>query len=204
MTSFRKFRLRFSPEEWRDLGVALLVVSLAFTFAQRAYLLPDFSFFSFLVVSIIIVGVGFLLHELAHKIVAQRFGCEAVFKADYKMLMVTILLSFFGVVFAAPGGVFITGHLKKREHGLISAAGPVTNIILACLFLSLSAVGFSASGKHILLVASLINSWLALFNLLPFWTFDGAKVIQWSKKNYVFLVLIALALQFFTYFFIGQ
>lgn len=204
LRSPRNCKLTFSIEEWKDLIIALFVVSLAFTLAQRTYLLPTLSFFSFLWVSIIIVGMGFLLHELAHKVVAQRFGCQAVFKADYKMFIVTILLSFFGVVFAAPGGVFITGYLKKREHGLISAAGPVTNIMLAVLFLIGSLVWLSPLGKQVFLVASLINSWLALFNLLPFWNFDGAKVLSWSKKNYAVLVLAALVLQFFTYFFIGQ
>jgi Zn-dependent protease len=36
-----------------------------------------------------------------------------------------------------------------------------------------------------------INTWLALFNLIPFGPLDGAKILKWSKG--IWLVSIAAA-----------
>jgi len=42
------------------------------------------------------VGVGFLFHELAHKVVAVQFGQVAEFRADYSMLFVAVVGAFMG------------------------------------------------------------------------------------------------------------
>ena len=39
-----------------------------------------------------------------------------------------------------------------------------------------------------------INTWLGLFNLLPFAMFDGKKIFVWNKVVYGVLVIIALGL----------
>ena len=41
-----------------------------------------------------------------------------------------------------------------------------------------------------------INSWLALFNMIPVWNFDGAKVLKWDKKVYGIIVAVSLLFLF--------
>jgi Zn-dependent protease len=64
------------------------------------------------------VGTGFLLHELAHKFTAQRYGFVADYEASPMGLVLAIGLSIFtngSFVFAAPGAIMIHG--KKVPYG---------------------------------------------------------------------------------------
>ena len=92
--------MRLDPRERRDLLVAWLALGLAFALFFEGVTpmgLPGYltsaAFVSGMVLSLLTVGVGFLLHELAHKVVATRFGQVARFQADYGMLLLAI--SFF-------------------------------------------------------------------------------------------------------------
>jgi Zn-dependent protease len=173
--------IKFSSTEIQDLLIAWIAIALAFAIAFRG----QFSFGLLLLSSLITVGLGFLLHELMHKYYAQKFGCWAEFRAHKQMLVLAVLLSFTGIIFAAPGGVYIKGHIDKRKNGIISIAGPITNIVLALIFLGMS---FFLPYPEVWSFGHLINSWLALFNLIPFGPLDGSKVFRWSKKYY-FLTL---------------
>jgi Zn-dependent protease len=44
----------------------------------------------------------------------------------------------------------------------------------------------------------MINSWLALFNLVPFGNFDGVKVLRWNRTLYIAMVITAFTLMFMT------
>ncbi len=189
--------MKFSSLELLELGKAWIAISLAFAIL---YTLPDFSvarFVLFLGMSALIVGSGFLLHELAHKFLAQRYGCWAEFRADNKMLLFMLAVSFFGFVFAAPGGVYIHGALTREKNGKISLAGPLMNIFLSVVFLVLVFLGFSSS---LVFFGLSINAWLAFFNLLPFWQFDGRKVLDWHKGVYAGTILVSLGLLFLSNF----
>ena len=179
--------MRFSSTEINDLVTAWLVISLAFTIAFRGYL--GLTFLILLAVSGITVGVGFLLHEIMHKYYAQKFGCWAEFRANRKMLLFALLLSFLGFIFAAPGGVFIKGVVDRRKQGIISVAGPMTNVILALIFIA--AASFLPFAD-VWTFGAQINAFLAVFNLLPFGPLDGTKVLRWGKKYYAASVALAL------------
>ena len=112
------------------------------------------------------------------------------------MLLLAVLMSFFGFVFAAPGAVMISGPVGVRRNGKISAAGPIVNLVLALLFMGILSMEPTGILKVIAFYGFFINSWLALFNLLPFGNFDGRKVLRWDKKVYGALVAIALGLMF--------
>lgn len=184
-------KLQTSEIEVRDLTIAWIILSMAF-----ATMFTGFSFsFAFLKATLfaaITAGVGFVLHELGHKIVAQRFGCFAEFRASYPMLLFAVLLSFFGFLFAAPGAVMIQGQVDRRKNGLISLAGPLVNVFLSLLFLLFSFI----SVHPLFLYGFIINAWLAFFNMLPFPFFDGAKVWVWNKKIYTVIFLISGVLIF--------
>jgi Zn-dependent protease len=95
-----------------------------------------------LLVASIVCGVGFVVHEVAHRQVARHFGASAHFAADNRWLILSLLIAFAGIFIAAPGAVWHTGVNDKRRLGLIALAGPLSNLLLAVGFLSLDPVAF--------------------------------------------------------------
>ena len=182
----------FSEQELTDLLKAWIAISLAFAIVLAGFSLTT-QFVAAFILSAVTVGTGFLLHELSHRTIARRFGCWAEFRSFDTMLILAIVMSFFGFVFAAPGAVMISGPVGKRRNGIISAAGPATNIILAAIFLVLALL-IKPEGmlKAITTYGFIINSWLALFNLIPIWNFDGTKILAWNKIVYGSMVAITL------------
>ncbi len=193
----------FSHREIKDLLKAWLAISIAFALLYSVDIsrvsifsrgLPLFSFsqfFLFFAISLFTVGIGFLLHELAHKIVAQKYGARAEFHSFDGMLLLAMGMSFFGFLLAAPGAVFIHGKLSRSENGKVSVAGPLTNILLAIIFLLFILV---FSNNLFFRFGFNINAWLALFNMIPFMPFDGGKVIAWSKPVYFAVVAVSVLL----------
>nr|WP_224269091.1 metalloprotease [Haloprofundus salinisoli] len=181
--------LTFSGREMRDLAVAWVALGVAFALffaGGDPFRLLEQGLVSGLVVSLLTAGVGFLLHELGHKVVAVHYGQVAEFRADYSMLLLALLSAFLGFIFAAPGAVHHRGMLTNRQHGLIALAGPAVNVALALLFiplaLSVPAGGFLAEVANL---GVIINLFLAAFNMIPFGPLDGRKVFGWSKIIYV-------------------
>ena len=197
-TSHLKFgNIKSSHREISDILKAWIAVSIAFGILLSSSIL-DF-YFKFIIASLT-VGVGFLFHELGHKVVAQRYGCFAEFRSFDKMLLLAIAMSFFGFVFAAPGAVMISGRVSISRNGKISAAGPLVNIALALVFLALSFLALPKLFKEVSLYGFIINSWLALFNMIPFGMFDGRKILQWNKAVYGLIIGAAVLLVTARYF----
>src|SRR5574337_1995842 len=95
---------RTSLREIVHLVASLLVLTIAFTYPN---LIPQA-----LLAAAFGVGTGFLLHELAHKFTAQRYGYAADYEASPLGLVMALGLSLAtsgGFVFAAPGAVMIRG-----------------------------------------------------------------------------------------------
>ncbi|MHC3437066.1 zinc metalloprotease [Natrialbaceae archaeon A-gly3] len=175
--------LSFSDTELRDLGIAWITLSVAFSLflnppAWGLFSIPDFLLMT--VLSFFTVGVAFLLHELAHKVVAIKFGQTAEFRADYGMLFFAIMSALIGFLFAAPGAVYHRGRITVEQNGIIALAGPVTNLGLAVAFFPL--VFLPGVLGTIGNLGVIINLFLATFNMLPFGPLDGKSVIRWSKQ----------------------
>jgi Zn-dependent protease len=183
-------RISFSSKELQDLALAWIALGVAFAIffaggGQRAVAgILQGGVVAPILLSLLTAGVGFLLHEIAHKVVAVRFGQVAEFRADYGMLFLAVVSSLAGFIFAAPGAVYHRGRLTAREHGLIAIAGPVTNALLAVVFLPVFFVGVLVGSDFLALAGSrglTINLFLATFNMLPFGPLDGKTVLNWSK-----------------------
>lgn len=182
---------RFSKREIVDIAKSWTAITIAF----GIILFRESGAYAF-IISAAAVGLGFLIHELAHKFVAQKYGLAAEFHSFDGMLVLAVAMSFFGFVFAAPGAVMISSRTNSRKMGRIAAAGPIANLALASIFLLVALMlnlsitsGLIASGIR-------INGWLALFNLMPVWMFDGAKIIRWSKIIWFAMLLVAGAFVF--------
>ena len=126
-----------NDKERNDLIISWFTLSVAFAFILGRNFLNLEEFSSFLPISFIAVGTAFIFHELAHRQVAKHFGCHAEFRAWKIGLIASIalpLLTMGRFLFAAPGAVYIYGpHITRKQNGLISLAGPATNIVLAVL-----------------------------------------------------------------------
>ncbi len=185
-----------SKVEKRHLGIALGVLTLAFAIAFSGGIYgADFFTLGFLItlgISLLSVGTAFVFHELAHRKIARKFGCWAEFRMWRWGLMLALLFSLFGFVFAAPGAVMIRGYITREQNGKISAAGPATNWAVGAVFLIASILtafsGITVFGlPWILSAVSFVNLFIGGFNLLPLGPLDGRKIFAWSFKNYLIL-----------------
>ncbi len=190
--------------EMRDIAISWLVVSIAFGWAMKSAFSESMKFpadFAMaLSVAMVAVGTGFILHELSHRAVAIKFGAKARYVAWPTGLVFALLLALVtGFVFAAPGAVYIFGrHINRKQNGLISLAGPATNILTAIIFLAAAFFLGNSFFGVIASVAASINLWLATFNLIPIFPLDGSKVFAWQPLLWaaVFFPLVAIVFFF--------
>lgn len=191
-------RITFSWEEALHISgaIVLLTACLAVVidsgFGQPVRRVPPVQT---ILASLLAIGSGFVLHELAHKIVAQRYGHWAEFRAHFTGLLVSLLLALgAGFLAAAPGAVVIQGQVTRRENGLISLVGPGTNLAIGALAFPFTQVANpSAPLPQAMALVATANGGLCLLNLLPFGQLDGRKVLRWSRTAYALALALSLA-----------
>ncbi len=124
---------------------------------------------------VLIVFVCVTLHELAHSLVAKKFGIGV---RDITLLPI--------------GGVASMNKMPEnsKQEFLISVAGPLFNIFLAAflffvLYYSawmpnviLGNPTLADSWLHVIALIPWINITLAIFNLLPAFPMDGGRVLR--------------------------
>jgi Zn-dependent protease len=196
--------LRISPKERMDIIISWLTISIAFALVLDRGFLGVANFVTAFPISLVAVGTGFVLHELAHKYTALHYKAWAEFRAWNAGLVLALAsgmavwLGLFGFIFAAPGAVYIYGNITNKQNGIISVAGPVTNILVGFGFAFLSLFFSINSFFSLLLLASMkINFFLALFNMLPIFVLDGAKVFRWDPKVWAVVFFLSAYLVYF-------
>lgn len=203
--------VHFSRTELIQLGVAILALSGAFTilyirstpgFSSN----PAFFLAIYFPASLLAVGTGVGLHEIMHKVVAQRYGHWAEFRYNPQgLLFAFVLAALAGFLYGAPGATWISGTVTREQNGRISAAGPMSNAVIAAglvvIFLALPRFPSFAGALFVLYVLQVatVNAFLAGFNMLPIMPLDGAKVWAWNKAVYAGIAALSIALIVLTF-----
>lgn len=197
-----KGRIYFSHKELKHLAVAASLIVLLGVFSWLYAVVFDEPLFVPVLNIIVILTLSFFVHEFAHKIVAQREGLWAEFRLTLwgaVLTLITAISPFFKIF--APGAVMISGPLYPKAVLKISVAGPLTNIVLAAVFLScafLVPIPYSVS----CFFGGFWNAFIAVFNMLPFGLFDGFKIFRVNKGVWALVFAVSVALAVFAAYFI--
>ena len=131
--------ITFTKSEIRDLIIAFIVLTIAFSISNVH--LDLHGFISILPIVMVGVALGFIFRELGHKHMAMKYDYQAEFKAWPIGLLVALASAFVGFVFAIPGEIKVyANELSDEITGKIAVAGPMANIMLALIFLSITAL----------------------------------------------------------------
>lgn len=181
-------------QEFLHLLISVAAVTLIFAFPS---LDPNT-----LLISLLLVGLAFVCHELAHRAVARHFGYAACYRMFPTGLMLSVALTVLTqgyIKFLMPGAVMVYPRLllrqaypSKQELGLIAFAGPMANLVIAalCKLLAWQLPNFAG----LLELAAALNAWLAFFNLIPFGPLDGTKAMLWNWKVWLLGMLSSAVL----------
>jgi Zn-dependent protease len=200
-------RITTSRRELTQIGIAFAVLTLDLTliYGGGGYLEGGGGFYAFAPAIVATAATaaftGFLLHELAHKIAAQRRGYWAEFRMAPVWLLFSIFSAFLGFLWAAPGATLVNGMTDVREWGRTALAGPLSNFAFGLAFYAAAvATYFTAIAfTPYLLLLAFINGWFAAFNLIPYGPLDGHKVWSWDRGIWVMSFAVAIGLAAVSY-----
>jgi Zn-dependent protease len=183
-----------SPKEVKHLAIAtLLVLGISFSIALYG------NYFAWLgwtwtiaAVFASVLAASFLVHEMAHKVTAQRRGLWAEFRLTKWGAVLTLISVISPLKVISPGVVMISGVARLGELGKSAIAGPCVNVAFCGAFLGLTLVP-SPSPSLFALIA-FINATIAVFNLIPVGILDGLKIYTWNRKIWALAFAVAVAL----------
>jgi Zn-dependent protease len=208
-------RPRFSTQEIRDLVIASILVSLVALsiVVGRFYvykLFPDWSDYWYyppildwsLSSTLVIIFVSaFLVHEMAHKFVAQHYGMWS----EFRMTSYGYVLSAMAILFSLPvfgtGAVSTSESSSPDEEAKSMLAGPLSNTISASLFMILALIAFYFGrlwyvDYEMILIqnAVIVNCTVGLFSIIPIPPLDGTRILLWRRRVWATLFLLLFTL----------
>jgi Zn-dependent protease len=181
---------------------ALLIVAIGFSIGLYGNYFGGFTFtwtWDLMAAFAIIMTASVLVHEMAHKIMAQRKGFWAEFRLTTWGVLLTFVSIFLPFRMIAPGAMMIAGSPDGDDIVKISLAGPATNIVLSAGILGVAFAVFPSAFASMLFFAAYINAFLAVFNLIPFGILDGYKIFSWNKAVWAMAFVASAALAIYTF-----
>ena len=158
-------------------------------------MLPDLNLPS-LVIAFLVLLFSLSVHEAAHAWSASQLGDDTARRQGRVTLnpvvhadpIGTLLLPLIAMVSGAP----VIGWAKptpvntrnlrapRRDHILVTAAGPISNLLIAFAAAAAMRVGLAGGGWFDLLIveALTLNVLLAVFNMLPIPPLDGGQILM--------------------------
>ena len=169
---------------------------LLFEYISGADVSPQYIAVRFFAVFVIILII-FPIHESAHAYMAKYLGDDTAERAGrltlYPLAHIDFLGAFFMLIapfgWAKPVPVDPTRCDKVKPNvatALISAAGPLSNMVLGLVFVILSKIAYHvlpAENKNFyyitlgLFLIAQLAVFLGIFNLIPLMPLDGAKIL---------------------------
>lgn len=140
--------------------------------------------------------IAITVHEFAHAWTALQFGDTTALRAGrvtlnplaHLDLLGTLLLFIAGFGWGKPTPVNASALRHPRAGLVVSAAGPISNLLVACatgllvrtpwVMAGLKTVGADTYARWFAVILVQINLVLAFFNLLPIWPLDGSHVVE--------------------------
>ncbi len=187
-------KIKFSKTEILHIAAAVIVISIAFSIIMRNSVLnadPTMNIVMIVGLSFLLVVCSFLFHEFGHKFLAQRYNIWSEFRAYPYGLMMALVFSIFGFLFAAPGAVYIRGNMDKAMNGKISLAGPGVNFTIAAVAIAITFFLEPNTLEHVVFrMLAYLNAFLGLFNMIPVQPFDGSKIVAWNIPIYILAAAI--------------
>jgi hypothetical protein len=201
-TNFRdKVRRYWVLESLEKRGLVITILFFGFMFSFKEWGTEKFDValgFYNLLISILLVALAFLVHEVAHRSVSTWLGYRSQYKAWITGLVIGLVIAFVSngsLLFLAPGILVIThleihrlgkGYyaLSHKHLGWIAMSGPIANMLFAVILKTL----YSTLGIPILQKAMLINIWIALYDMLPIPPYNGSRTFFGSRYVYVFVL----------------
>lgn len=197
-------RLHLSVQELSELGIGWLILSFVILYIQGMFyeIISQGTIPDAILIYIFVLGLSFFTHELMHKFVAIKYGARAYFRLSKEGLFITLISVIIGFPILAVGAVFWWGEATASPsiRGRVSAIGPISNMILAGIFLIIQGLGMLLFVDIMVLIGLIgvyLNVLLGVFNLLPIGVLDGAKVLAWDPKIWVSLIGSLLVIGFF-------
>ena len=181
-----------------------------------------------IIISLPGVIVAMTFHEFAHAWAATKLGDETprqqgrlslnpISHIDPVGLICLMLLGFgWGKPVQINPRNFDGKYSISKAEAIVAAAGPIMNFILAFVFLIIYAIfGMTVTTittttnviSSILISIISVNLGLGVFNLIPIYPLDGAKVLnhflpykakEWMIRNQTILTIIVIAIVFYT------
>ena len=200
---FRGYFTSTSREETRDILISVGALTLAFFIynsIQNRAPLNGYDTVVYLLEAFVGMVTAFLLHELSHRYVARSYGGIAYFRMWPFGIVLALLTSLIGFIFAAPGAVNISGIYGRDQMGKTALAGPMTNLVLGIVFLGIFFASQAGSlMEQVFYFAAVINLWFSLFNMIPFPPLDGSKVMSWNIGYFAIFVAVSLVINIYVF-----
>jgi Zn-dependent protease len=157
----------------------------------------------FTIISVIILILSIVIHEVSHGLMAERMG-DPTARLQGRLtlnplkhidpvgsIFVPLVTSLMGFTFGwAKPVIYNPYNLKNRRTGelLIALAGPASNLIIALVFGLIVRILIPTATEvtpflQIAFQIILINIVLAIFNLIPLPPLDGSKVLFFFLKD---------------------
>jgi Zn-dependent protease len=155
--------------------------------------------------------ISITVHEFAHAKTAQKLGDPTAAMAGRVSLnplrhldpLGSLCMLFFGFGWGKPVPVAVLNFKNpKRGSALVALAGPVSNLLMACIwgFLFGTLYPILPYGGYVyelLLIAIQLNCVLCVFNLLPITPLDGSRILALLLPDRIYYKMLKHERTFF-------